>query len=235
MVSIGFGTRYQLTKETTDASGQPVVMHLSQMDRPMVFILVFLTIAAIIGIGISFLGLAYHHHRRHHEFCGTPAQRTPISVSRYRITTIAYDLESRGMFPRRPTTRLSSHLEGASHEFLSFYLGGRPGSWPHRHRRRRHRHSQEAGREMGSHQERRLASGATLEFTEDGKLHMRAKVKDKEFKMDGTYKVKDNVVIATYTVNGKTKSEPGKITKLTEKVLVIEDEKGKLDEYKRVK
>jgi uncharacterized protein (TIGR03066 family) len=77
--------------------------------------------------------------------------------------------------------------------------------------------------------------GATLEFTEDGKLHMRAKVNDKEVKVDGTYKVKDKMVIATYTINGKTKSEPGTIKKLTEKVLVIEDEKGKLDEYKRVK
>jgi len=68
LTSIGFGTRYQLTKETTDASGNPVLLHLSQMDRPLVFILVFLTIAAIIGIGIAFFGLAYHHHRRHHEF-----------------------------------------------------------------------------------------------------------------------------------------------------------------------
>jgi hypothetical protein len=44
-----------------------VLIHLSQMDRPLVFILVFLTIMAVIGLGIAFLGLAYHHHRRHHE------------------------------------------------------------------------------------------------------------------------------------------------------------------------
>src|SRR5215212_6783460 len=67
LTAIGFGTRYQ-GPYTVDKDGQPVVVHLSQMDRPLVFILVFLTIAAIIGIGIAFFGLAYHHHRRHHEF-----------------------------------------------------------------------------------------------------------------------------------------------------------------------
>jgi hypothetical protein len=32
-----------------------------------VFILVFMTATAVIGLGIAFVGLAYHHHRRHHE------------------------------------------------------------------------------------------------------------------------------------------------------------------------
>lgn len=68
LTSIGFGTRYQLTKDTVDGSGQPIVVPLSHMDRPLVFILVFLTCTAIIGMGIAFFGLAYHHHRRHHEF-----------------------------------------------------------------------------------------------------------------------------------------------------------------------
>ena len=43
------------------------MQELSQMDKPLVFILVFLTIVAIIGFGMAFVGLAYHHHRRHHE------------------------------------------------------------------------------------------------------------------------------------------------------------------------
>jgi hypothetical protein len=37
------------------------------MDKPLVFVLIFLTATALVGLGISFLGLAYHHHRRHHE------------------------------------------------------------------------------------------------------------------------------------------------------------------------
>jgi hypothetical protein len=63
----GFGLRYHTGLENTDKDGQPILLHLSQMDRPLVFILVFLTCVAVIGLGIAFLGLAYHHHRRHHE------------------------------------------------------------------------------------------------------------------------------------------------------------------------
>jgi hypothetical protein len=63
----GFGTRYHTGLEKTVRDGQPVLLHLSEMDRPLVFILVFLTCVAVIGLGIAFLGLAYHHHRRHHE------------------------------------------------------------------------------------------------------------------------------------------------------------------------
>ena len=66
LTALGFGTRYHSGLEPTDQSG-PVTLHLYQMDRPLVFILVFLTIMALIGLGIAFLGLAYHHHRRHHE------------------------------------------------------------------------------------------------------------------------------------------------------------------------
>jgi hypothetical protein len=66
LTALGFGTRYHSGLEVTDKEG-PVLIHLSQMDRPLVFILVFLTIMAVIGLGIAFLGLAYHHHRRHHE------------------------------------------------------------------------------------------------------------------------------------------------------------------------
>ncbi len=33
----------------------------------MIIILVILGLSAIIGMGIAFLGLAFHHERRHHE------------------------------------------------------------------------------------------------------------------------------------------------------------------------
>ena len=79
----GFGARYHSTIENVDKEGQPILLHLYQMDRPLVFILVFLTGVAVIGLGIAFLGLAYHHHRRHHEMLranGQPAvtQRTSV-------------------------------------------------------------------------------------------------------------------------------------------------------------
>ena len=79
LTALGFGTRYHSGLEITDQQG-PVLLHLSQMDRPLVFILVFLTIMALIGLAIAFVGLAYHHHRRHHEFLrahGTSPETNP--------------------------------------------------------------------------------------------------------------------------------------------------------------
>ena len=70
LTAIGFGTRYaQLTAWNSETNRIEQVQNqtLSHLDKPLVFILVFLTMTAIIGIGITFVGLAYHHHRRHHE------------------------------------------------------------------------------------------------------------------------------------------------------------------------
>ncbi len=67
LTAIGFGERYHTSLENLDKDGNPILLKLSQMDRPLIFILVFMTATAIIGLGIAFVGLAYHHHRRHHE------------------------------------------------------------------------------------------------------------------------------------------------------------------------
>lgn len=68
LTAMAFGTRYgQTVGLDRNTQGAIIQLHLSEMDRPLVFILVFLTVAAIIGIGITFVGLAYHHHRRFHE------------------------------------------------------------------------------------------------------------------------------------------------------------------------
>lgn len=66
--ALAFGTRYgQTVGLERDGQGQIVQLHLSQMDRPLVFVLVFLTCAAVIGLGVMFVGLAYHHHKRERE------------------------------------------------------------------------------------------------------------------------------------------------------------------------
>src|SRR4051812_8324243 len=66
--AIAFGTRYgQTVGLDKTGQGDVVQLHLWQMDKPLVFVLVFLTIMALVGLGITFLGLAYHHYRRHHE------------------------------------------------------------------------------------------------------------------------------------------------------------------------
>jgi hypothetical protein len=71
LTALGIGTRYQNASPLRDAAGNiitdPFLVHISSMDRPLVFCLVFLTCVAIIGLGIAFVGLAYHHHRRYHE------------------------------------------------------------------------------------------------------------------------------------------------------------------------
>ncbi len=83
LTAIGFGTRYHTGLENTDAQGNPTLLHLYQMDKPLVFILVFLTCVAIAGLGIAFFGLAYHHFRRHHEFLrGAPADTNPAVTQR---------------------------------------------------------------------------------------------------------------------------------------------------------
>jgi len=66
LTAIGIGERY--TREyVSQQNGDPILVHLSQMDRPLVFVLVFITGMAVIGLGITIAGLAYHHHRRERE------------------------------------------------------------------------------------------------------------------------------------------------------------------------
>ena len=71
LTAIAFGTRYGQTVAVNKETNQLEMVQmqsLSQMDKPLVFILVFLMTVALVGLAIAILGLAYHHHRRHHEF-----------------------------------------------------------------------------------------------------------------------------------------------------------------------
>lgn len=75
LTALGIGTRYS-TERATVEGGEPLLVRLSQMDRPLIFVLVFLTSVAVVGLGIAFVGLAYHHQRRCREmglFGDTPA------------------------------------------------------------------------------------------------------------------------------------------------------------------
>jgi hypothetical protein len=67
LAAVGFGYRYQSLPTKIDEQGNIVHHHMAEIGTPLLFILIFLTIAAVIGLGIAFVGLAYHHHRRHHE------------------------------------------------------------------------------------------------------------------------------------------------------------------------
>jgi hypothetical protein len=67
LTAIGIGERYSVIKPFTD-DGEPTLVKLSKMDRPLIFILVFTTCMAVIGLGIAVAGLAYHHMRRDRDY-----------------------------------------------------------------------------------------------------------------------------------------------------------------------
>lgn len=62
LAAMGFGARYH-----TDPSSRMTVIHFDDVDRPLAFIIVFISCVAFIGLGIAFVGLAYHQKRREHE------------------------------------------------------------------------------------------------------------------------------------------------------------------------
>ena len=70
LAAIGLGTRYQGYVEYEGDSTKlkhDVFVKFSQLDTPLMIILVVLVATLVIGLTIAFLGLAYHHHRRYHE------------------------------------------------------------------------------------------------------------------------------------------------------------------------
>jgi hypothetical protein len=67
LTAIGIGERYSMEK-AFGSDGEPILIKLSKMDRPLIFILVFTTCMAVIGLGIAVAGLAYHHFRRDRDY-----------------------------------------------------------------------------------------------------------------------------------------------------------------------
>ena len=66
LTAIGLGARYQ----TVSAVDSSVYVHWKQLDTPMMLILVALMAIMLAGLAATFLGLAYHHERRHYERFG---------------------------------------------------------------------------------------------------------------------------------------------------------------------
>ena len=66
LATIGEGLRYAAyTYHDGDGHLQFVKFH--EMDTALIAVFVGLAIMSIIGLALAFIGLAYHHHRRHHE------------------------------------------------------------------------------------------------------------------------------------------------------------------------
>jgi hypothetical protein len=77
LTNLGLGIRYQ-NLSNINVEGSPLYdMKFKYVDNPLQFGVVFLTLAALIGLGIAFLGLMYHHERRFREaqLAGTTTTR----------------------------------------------------------------------------------------------------------------------------------------------------------------
>ena len=62
LTAIGLGQRYQTFPEDKG------FVLFKNLDTSLMAILIALLVSLGIGMGVAFLGLAYHHHRRHHEW-----------------------------------------------------------------------------------------------------------------------------------------------------------------------
>jgi hypothetical protein len=72
-----------LTEQELDERGKRLRARFHEVDAPMLYIVVFLSAVAVIGLGIAVLGLAYHQQRRHYEHLReeqrlAAQQRTPV-------------------------------------------------------------------------------------------------------------------------------------------------------------
>jgi uncharacterized protein (TIGR03066 family) len=84
-----------------------------------------------------------------------------------------------------------------------------------------------------------IPPGVIAEFTKDGKLSVTLTVKGPDgkgmsFKLEGTYKVEGNTLtVAMKGPDGKEKTDKDTIKELTDKKLVLEDDKGKVTKFKK--
>jgi hypothetical protein len=66
LTALGIGTRYQGFARFEETLENHYVK-FKELDTALILCLVFLLCIAVIGLGIAFMGLAYHHNRRLHE------------------------------------------------------------------------------------------------------------------------------------------------------------------------
>jgi len=65
LCAVGIGLRYQHMGSSDPST--IVFVKWIQLDTPMMLVIVALLSLAVVGLATTFLGLAYHHERRHYE------------------------------------------------------------------------------------------------------------------------------------------------------------------------
>jgi uncharacterized protein (TIGR03066 family) len=79
-----------------------------------------------------------------------------------------------------------------------------------------------------------LPKGSIVEFTKDGKIKLEVKAEGKSHTEEGAYELDGDTIKTTHKgKDGKEVKESLKIKKLTDEQLVTEDERGKVDGFKR--
>jgi hypothetical protein len=83
LFSLGYGTRYAAYAERNDTGhfNAEYWVKFSQMDTPLILLLVLLIASLFIGMAVAFVGLAYHHHKRHLELMKHGAATHSMGIS----------------------------------------------------------------------------------------------------------------------------------------------------------
>jgi hypothetical protein len=66
LAAIGIGLRYQ-SYPYLDSAGAPQWVLFRHLDTSLMLVLVSIGATLFIGLATAFVGLAYHHHKRHME------------------------------------------------------------------------------------------------------------------------------------------------------------------------
>src|SRR4051794_23796984 len=67
LTNLGIGLRYQYLSNITIEGNATYDMKFHNMDNPFRFGVAFLALIALVGLGVAFVGLMYHHERRYRE------------------------------------------------------------------------------------------------------------------------------------------------------------------------
>ena len=67
LTNLGIGVRYQYLSNITVEGNAAYDMKFHLMDNPFRFGVAFLALIALVGLAVAFIGLMYHHERRHRE------------------------------------------------------------------------------------------------------------------------------------------------------------------------
>jgi ABC-type Fe3+ transport system permease subunit len=76
LTTVGIGLRYQ-NYPYLNQSSEPQWVKFRNLDTALMMAIVVALAMVIVGLGLAFIGLAYHHHKRHFELL-RPGQPHPV-------------------------------------------------------------------------------------------------------------------------------------------------------------